>query len=72
MLWAIFAHDPDGDMGDGRILGGYRTPEGAEKKAEDIRMEAERRGKYVECIILPQRAASAAAGRIVEEVAACG
>lgn len=66
--YAIFVHDPDGDSGYGRIVGPFRSVDAADDKAESIRALAERRGLYVECIVLPVESGSVAARDVVEAV----
>ena len=56
--FAIFVHDPDGDMGDGRIVGALRCAKAADRRAEAIVRAAEREGRYVEAIVLPMTSGS--------------
>lgn len=70
--WAIFVHDPDGDMGFGRVVGPFRDPEKAEEKAEQIRREGVRMVGGIrcepECIVLQVEAGGTSARAIVEAV----
>jgi uncharacterized protein YceH (UPF0502 family) len=66
--WAIFVHDPDGDMGEGLIIGPMRDEGAADTKAEAIRRAGEREGRYVECIVLPVDPAAQAARTIASAV----
>lgn len=68
MRWAIFIHDPDGDMGYGRVLGGFRSAEAADRKAEAITRVALQMGRDVECIIVEQPEAGTSAKQIVREL----
>lgn len=68
--WAIFVHDPDGDMGDGRIVGPFESPGKADETADRIRARADRDNAYVECIVVPVLPGSAAARDVVDRVAA--
>lgn len=51
--WAIFVHDPDGDSGEGRIVGPFYEAAKADAKAATIARMAERAGDGIECIVLP-------------------
>jgi len=51
--YAIFVHDPDGDMGYGRIVGPFLRADQAETKADAIRRAAVRAEREIECIIVP-------------------
>jgi hypothetical protein len=64
--WGIFVHDPDGDMGEGRIVGAFRSAEAADRKAEQIQNFSMYLG--VECIVLPLEPGSAGAKQIAEAV----
>lgn len=66
--YAIFVHDPDGDMGEGRIIGGIMSPDRAEIQADQIRRAGERQGREVECIILPLEPGSTSATAIAAAV----
>lgn len=67
--WAIFVHDPDGDSGDGRIVGPFLDPEKADEVAERIRRAGDRDGGYgVECIVLPVEAGGGSARAVAEAV----
>lgn len=59
MRWAIFVHDPDGDSGDGLIVGAMQSAEAADAKAGAIERSAARAGVNVECIVLPMESAAA-------------
>lgn len=50
--WAIFVHDPDGDMGEGMVVGAFKSSAAADEKAEKIR-DAAGNSERVECIVLP-------------------
>ena len=52
MRYAIFVHDPDGDSGDGCIVGPFRSFQAASDKADSIIRAAERRGFYIEPIVV--------------------
>jgi hypothetical protein len=74
MRYAIFVHDPDGDMGYGQIVGPFNTLETAEAKADGIRRvsryqtEADGYGEQVEAIILPLMRGNAAAMAVAKAV----
>ena len=68
MRYAIFMHEPDGDSGDGCVVGPYKTAAAAEKKARAIEKQAERWGNYVECIVLPVAPSSISTRRVVAAV----
>lgn len=59
--YAIFVHEPDGDMGDAIIVGPVKRAAAAEAKARAIEAEAEGEGRYVECIVVPALPAATAA-----------
>jgi hypothetical protein len=67
--WAIFVHDPDGDMGYGEVVGPFASAECADRKAQYIRNAAVYRGREVECIVVPiSRAGASAPGELVMRV----
>lgn len=66
--WAIFAHDPDGDMGYGTIVGAFKDAGAADRKADAIRRAAERDGREVECIVLPLEPGSIGAATVARDV----
>lgn len=66
--WAIFVHDPDGDMGHGCIVGAFKDVDAADRKAAAILRAAERRGREVECIVLPLEPGTAGAAIIAHDV----
>lgn len=66
--WAIFIHEPDGDSGEGCIVGAFLDAGAADRKAEQITQAAERRGEYLECIVLPMSQGGTSAKRVVDEV----
>lgn len=49
--WAVFVHDPDGDMGYGTIVGPFNRPESADARAEAIIAHAGERD--IECVVVP-------------------
>jgi hypothetical protein len=57
--WAVFVHDPDGDMGFGTVVGAFHSPQAAEARAEKIQNVSPYLG--VEAIVLPRRQAMAEA-----------
>lgn len=67
MRYAIYVHDPDGDMGYGRIVGAYTNSDRADKKADEIRTASD---NTLECIVLPCLPTSRTAKYIVGEVTA--
>lgn len=66
--WAIFVHDPDGDSGEGRIVGPFYEAEKADAKAAAIERKAERVGDRVECIVLPVLPSGTSAAAVVAAV----
>ena len=66
--YAIFVHDPDGDMGYGRIVGPTSSLEKAEAKAATIVWAAERQGSYVEAIVLDVEPLGVSAKSVATEV----
>lgn len=73
MRYAIFVHDPDGDMGDGRIAGPFNTLEKAEARADVIRRRSYDRDAdrdTVEAIVLDLVSAKTSAREIVRAVRA--
>jgi len=70
MRWAIFVHDPDGDMGWGTVVGPFSSVDAAERKADSIRRTASRRheDRVIEAIIVPVAPQGVAARDIVTSV----
>ena len=52
MRYGIFVHEPDGDMGYGRIVGSFKTPGAAAIKASQIEAKAGDFGATVECLVV--------------------
>lgn len=71
MRYGIYIHNPEGDMGEGMIVGAYKTGERADERAAQIRRYAERQGYdyTLECIVVPLVGDSQSAASIVERVA---
>jgi hypothetical protein len=67
--FAIFVHNPDGDSGCGRIVGGIGGLVAAEAKAASIRRAAERAGHDVEAIVLPMVSGETSAREVARQVA---
>lgn len=63
--WAIFVHDPDGDSGEGAIVGVFRDVERACRKATAIQAEAAKHDTYIEAIVLPLVSGGASNRRLV-------
>jgi hypothetical protein len=71
MRYSIFAHDPDGDMGHGRIIGPYKTAEAAGKAADRLERANEKASMYApsfEYIVLPVLPGGASVRRVREEL----
>lgn len=72
MRYGIFVHGPDFDMGDGVIVGSFRTMNAACRKAEAIQKAQKREYdedlNAVECIVLPLWPGSESASRIARYV----
>jgi hypothetical protein len=65
--YGIFVHDPDGDSGDGVIVGAVSSRR-ADEKAASIRRRGELQGREVECIILPMVSGGTSAREIAARV----
>lgn len=68
MRWAIFVHDPDGDMGYGEIVGPFSDGDRADDKAREIRTAALHEGREVECVVVPVSRVGAESGEVVARV----
>lgn len=66
--WAIFVHDPDGDMGYGEIVGAFNDAEKAEAKQAAIERAAEKDGVNIECLVLPLRPGGTSAAWVAKAV----
>ena len=66
--YAVFVHNPDGDMAAGVMVGPFYDVEKAEAKAEAIRKHEGMYGNSLECIILPVRESRTSARRVADEV----
>lgn len=66
--WAIYVHGPDGDMGDGVIVGPFYSVLKAEAKAESIRNREAMYGDPIECVIVPVREGKTSAKDIADYV----
>jgi len=53
MRFAIFVHDPDDDMGYGRIVGPFYDAHAADKRANEINAMADNEDIAIETIVLP-------------------
>jgi hypothetical protein len=66
--WAVYVHNPDGDMGDGVMVGPFYDVDKAEAKAEAIRKREGMYGDPIECIVLRVRPGNTSARRVADEV----
>jgi hypothetical protein len=69
--YAIFVHDPDDDMGHGRIVGPFQTIEAADAKADALRRgnDAAVYGNDIEVIVLPVLSGGTSLVKINNEIA---
>lgn len=64
MRWAVFVFDPTGDMGDGAMVGPFRSAEKADEKAEKLRAYE----PACEPVVVPLMEGSSSLRNIVDRV----
>lgn len=67
--YGIFVHEPDGDMGYGRIVGPFYSESAAHRRADAIERKAGGMHSYVECTVLPLLPGATSAKDVLEWVA---
>lgn len=68
MRWALFVHDPDGDMGFGVIVGTFHSSAAAASRRRVIEGTAYQAGYRIEAIVLPVLPGREAAETVIDLV----
>lgn len=66
LRWGIFVHDPDGDMGDGEIVGPFYDGDKAQRRAEAIERRSIAVGWRLEAIVVSLEPGAASLDGIIE------
>jgi hypothetical protein len=68
MDFAVFAHNPDGDIGYGQVIGRFRTSGAAQAKADAVNRAGKREGLTVEAFVVEMVRTSTSAADVAREV----
>lgn len=67
--WGVYVHDGDGDMGEGEIVGPFKTSARAEEYAARVRRQISMYSS-VEAIVIPVSPGGTSARAVIERVRA--
>ena len=72
MRWAVYVWNADGDMGDGAVIGAFKSAFAAGEVAAKIWREADRTGSRVDATVVPLHAGSTSVRKLHAQIDTAG